>query len=258
MPGARTATALLPLLVAAVLAGAIPAPASLQPAGFLPVGAKYRPPADPGARRRDLEDMRQLRFNVVEVVDGTRPPGTLTYVERLLAAAPYPDVIGFDGRDVATVAVAGSAADVGVRAWTALARGARAIVFDDWAALGRSPEALGAAAAFADAIARNASLYAAVRLPDRARGRNGVTVAGADVEAALLESSDALVLVAVNQSAEPRSATFTFSPDVPEAIWRNMLTGASVNFVTRASGPTYSRAFGPKEVLVLAIGRAVR
>jgi beta-galactosidase GanA len=78
------------------------------------------------------------------------------------------------------------------------------------------------------------------------------------VEARFLESSDALLLIAINHSDVPQRVTMTFTPDTPEAIWLNMETGASVNFVAGPNGPTYTHAFARRDVLVLMIRKALR
>lgn len=78
------------------------------------------------------------------------------------------------------------------------------------------------------------------------------------VEARFLESADALVLVAINHADTPQKVTFTFAPDMPEAVWQNMETGAAVNFVAGPDGPTYARAFAPRDVLVLMIRKRLR
>jgi hypothetical protein len=78
------------------------------------------------------------------------------------------------------------------------------------------------------------------------------------VEARFLESSDALLLIAINHSEAPQRVTMTFTPDTPEAIWLNMETGASVNFVAGPNGPTYTHAFARRDVLVLMIRKALR
>ena len=78
------------------------------------------------------------------------------------------------------------------------------------------------------------------------------------VEARFLESSDALMLIAINHSDAPQRVTLTFTPDTPEAIWQNMETGASVNFVAGPNGPTYTHAFARRDVLVLMIRKALR
>jgi hypothetical protein len=45
---------------------------------------------------------------------------------------------------------------------------------------------------------------------------------------------------------------------MPEAIWQNMESGTAVNFVASAKGPTYTRTFAPKDVLVLMIKKQWR
>jgi hypothetical protein len=78
------------------------------------------------------------------------------------------------------------------------------------------------------------------------------------VEARFLESADAILLVAMNHGAAAQKVTFAFGPDVPEAIWQNMETGAAVNFVQTADGPTYTRTFGGRDVMVLVRGKRLR
>ena len=77
--------------------------------------------------------------------------------------------------------------------------------------------------------------------------------AGKLVEARFLESADVLLLIAINHADTPQKVTMTFAPDVPEAVWQNMETGASVNFVAGPAGPTYTRSFAPRDVVVLMI-----
>ena len=78
------------------------------------------------------------------------------------------------------------------------------------------------------------------------------------VEARFLESSDAIVVIAINHGDTAEKVNFRFGPDVPEAIWQNMETGASVNFVQGPDGPTYSHAFGARDVMVLVRGKRLR
>jgi hypothetical protein len=78
------------------------------------------------------------------------------------------------------------------------------------------------------------------------------------VEARFLESSDAIVLIAINHGDAAERVTFRFGPDVPEAIWQNMETGAAVNFVQSAEGPTYAHSFGARDVMVLVRGKRLR
>jgi len=87
-----------------------------------------------------------------------------------------------------------------------------------------------------------------------------VRISGAQgvVETRYLESDAATVLIGINHSDSPQKVTLTFSPDTPEAIWLNLETGASVNFVAGPTGPTYTYAFKPRDVLVLMIKREFR
>ena len=67
-----------------------------------------------------------------------------------------------------------------------------------------------------------------------------------------------MLLVAINHADTPQKVTFAFGPDVPEAIWQNMESGAAVNFVQSAAGPTYAHAFAPRDVMVLVRGKRLR
>jgi hypothetical protein len=81
---------------------------------------------------------------------------------------------------------------------------------------------------------------------------------GGQVETRFLESAAAIVLIGINHSNEPQKVTMTFTPDTPEAIWLNLETGASVNFVAGPDGPTYTYAFKPRDVVVLMIKKEWR
>ncbi len=87
-----------------------------------------------------------------------------------------------------------------------------------------------------------------------------VRLSGGDgqVETRFLESADTIVLIAINHSNEPQKVTMTFTPDTQEAIWLNLETGASVNFVAGPDGPTYTYAFKPRDVVVLMIKKEWR
>jgi hypothetical protein len=78
------------------------------------------------------------------------------------------------------------------------------------------------------------------------------------VEARLLESASALLLIAINHDDRPQKVTMTFPADTPEAIWQNMETGTSVDFVAGPEGPTCTHAFGARDVLVLMIKKDLR
>ena len=128
------------------------------------------------------------------------------------------------------------------------------MIFDDWSVLQQNSAALAEAAAFAETITRNMALYAPLRPVDPTGPRAIALSEGQDhVEARWLESPEALLLVAVNRGSDSRQATFTFPPEVPEAVWQNMLSGGSVNFVAGRSGPFYEHTFPAHDVLVLMI-----
>jgi hypothetical protein len=91
----------------------------------------------------------------------------------------------------------------------------------------------------------------ALRIPPDIR----IDPAGKLVEARFLESADVLLLIAINHADTPQKVTMTFAPGVPEAVWQNMETGASVHFVAGPAGPTYTRSFAPRDVVVLMIGK---
>jgi hypothetical protein len=244
----------LTFAVCAVTMAALP---SAQVRDPLFVGVRYQPTKPPEARRQDYERMRQLRFTVVEMPRTAETAARLLFLDRVLANAPDPRVL-LAARDTSAVVPVASAATTSLRAWRAFATGARVILFDDWAALQADPGALAGAADFAEAFARNTPLYAPLRprvskVPDV-----HVTRGEGAVEARFLESPEALVLIAVNASSKPVESSLAFAPEIPEAIWQNMLTGASVNFVAGADGPVYTRTFGPEEVLVLMIQRRWR
>ena len=87
-----------------------------------------------------------------------------------------------------------------------------------------------------------------------------VRVAGGDGEvlARVLESSGAYLIVAVHHGAAPRRVTLAFRPEMPEAIWVNLETGASVSFVQTRTGPVLTHTFGPRDALVLVRSKRLR
>ena len=78
------------------------------------------------------------------------------------------------------------------------------------------------------------------------------------VEARILESTDAMLLIGINHGETAQKVTMTFGRDMPEAIWQNMETGGSVNFVAGPDGPVYSYSFRPRDVFVLMIKKTLR
>jgi hypothetical protein len=231
--------------------------ASRETLDFVPVGVRYDLDPNPALRRTDLENMRRLRFTVIAPgPPATGPARTLARIDRLLAGSPD-STVTMQESEIGTVPIDERSDTDSVReaAWTRLASGARAVIFEDWKALQKNDNALGEAAAFAETLARNPALYVPLRTVDPT-GDRAFTIDGGgqgDVEAHWLESPDALLLVAVNHAAEPRNVTLTFAPAIPEAIWQNMLTGSAVNFVAGPTGPVYTRTFPAHDVLVLMI-----
>jgi hypothetical protein len=231
-------------------------------------------------------------------------------------------------------------ADVRLWAWAALARGARAIAFDDWPRMiddtGAPTRPARTAGAFAANISRNMRLFASVApRPTRAAilytggplsqalhraafDRNlhvdlvqpGELLSGAAsryeillaqgeqppvvqqalkvfelaggtvltdpaaldavapdiridgaaglVEARFLESPDAWLLVALNHADRPQKVTLGFGTDIPEAIWVDLETGASVSFVQSKDGPSLTHTFPARDVLVLVRSKRLR
>jgi hypothetical protein len=116
------------------------------------------------------------------------------------------------------------------------------------AAIEADPGGSGPAADLLAALASSAGIQPDVR----------VSGATAPIETRFLESSEATVLVAINYADTPQKATLTFPPDTPEAIWLNLETGASINFVAGPDGPTYTHSFAPRDVVVLMIKKEYR
>jgi hypothetical protein len=78
------------------------------------------------------------------------------------------------------------------------------------------------------------------------------------VEARFLESAEAWLLVALNHADTPQTVTMAFAPDVPEAIWMNMESGAEVHFVQGPEGPTYRHKFAARDVMLLMRAKRLR
>ena len=150
---------------------------------------------------------------------------------------------------------AGSVLDARLAMWSAIARGAREVAFlGAGNTVGPAVLALGETAGV---ITRNQALFAPLRL--RTGGVSGVTAGGgAPVDVRMLESDDALMIIGMNYAAAPRKATITFAADIPEAIWQNMETGTSVNFVMGQGGPFLEHTFAPRDALVLMIRKRPR
>ena len=136
--------------------------------------------------------------------------------------------------------------------WSAIARGAQRVMFMD--ADGGAGAAVLSLGETAGIVTRNPALFAPLR--PREGGVRGVT--GAPVDVKLLESVDALMILALNHSPAPRRVTIEFAADIPEAIWQNLETGTAVNFVMGTSGPFLEHTFAPRDALVLMIRKRLR
>jgi hypothetical protein len=156
------------------------------------------------------------------------------------------DDIGSVGKEGWWLAVAASVTERDRRfvTWAAIARGASGLIYED------PPDR-----SLVTTIARNPALFASVR-PRRA---GDVRVEGsASVDVRVLESRDVQMIVGLNHAETAQRATMTFPRETQEAIWQNMETGASVNFIAGASGPSYTYWFRPKDAFVLMIRKDIR
>lgn len=139
--------------------------------------------------------------------------------------------------------------------WSAIAHGAQRVMFMD--AEGGAGAAVLSLGETAGIVTRNQSLFAPLR--PREGGVRGVTGAsGAPVDVKLLESADALMILALNHSPAPQRVTIEFAADIPEAIWQNLETGTAVNFVMGTNGPFVEHTFAPRDALVLMIRKRLR
>ncbi len=196
---------------------------------------------------------RHPGFYAVDVTSSPHPAGCrLSAIE--IDAALLADATSVrEGRSVITdqwlFETSNDPAVVRLNAWTAMSRGARGFMFAT-----RSE----ASAAFARVVTRNAALFAPLHL--RAGLTPDVLIDGGsgNVDATFLESADVLILIGLNHSASVARVSMSFTPDTQEAIWQNMETGATVNFVAGATGPTYLHTFAGYETMVLMIRKSIR
>jgi hypothetical protein len=152
------------------------------------------------------------------------------------------------------IEVGRSAPAARVAFWAALARGEQAPSFISGDGDLRAVLPLGETAGI---VTRNPALFAPLK--PREKGVVGVSAGGgAPIDVKLLESSQAIVIVGLNYAPAPRTATITFAPDIPEAIWQNLETGTSVNFVMTETGPVLEHVFAPRDALVLMIRKTLR
>jgi hypothetical protein len=251
------------LAVLVLLALWLPAVPQLQPQelDFAPVGVRYAADANPARRAIDHDTIGRARFNVVAApADATAQTTALTRVDRPALGAPAASVaVRTSDLGIVPITATTTAETVKETAWTLFARGSRGVIFDDWLALQQNAAALAEASAFAQTITSNMALYAPLRHVEQTGARAIALKGGEDsVETHWLESAEALLLIAVNRAADVRQVVLTFPPEVPEAVWQNMLSGASVNFVAGPTGPFYEHTLPAHDVLVLMIRKRWR
>jgi hypothetical protein len=241
-------------LLAAALACASAVQQPVVPSEFL-VGLVYAaPPALPDAVvASDLTTLRRGGFNLLIVSDAAsrdrlREAATAEQLT-MRADAPPGEVRINVGSGVPAVA------DARLAFWQAITRGARVLVFS--APGSRVTQEIRALGETAGIVTRNQALF--VPLRSRAAGVRSITGdGGAPVEVKFLESNEALVIVGMNHAAAPRRVTIAFDPDVPEAIWQNMESGTSVDFVMGKEGPVLEHTFAPRDALVLMVRKRYR
>ncbi len=137
--------------------------------------------------------------------------------------------------------------------WKAFVGGARHIALDAAGKLSPDLLAVGETAAV---ITKNEALF--VPLVVRTRDNTVRIDPAAAIVAHILESPDAIVIIALHDGARTTRVKLTFPSDIPEAIWQNMEAGNAVNFVMGPDGPFYEHTFSPQDVLVLAIRKRLR
>ena len=219
------------------------------------VGVAYSAPASiPDAVvMSDLRDMRRAGYNILFVEDPASRDrlGEAAIAERIqiIDGIPPESVRIRVGSGVQAVS------DARIVFWEAIATGTRNAVFE--APGKRLTQELRALGETAGIITRNQALFMPMR--PRAAGVSSIEGgAGAPVDVKLMESSDALVIIGLNRAPTPRKVTITFNPDIPEAIWQNMESGTSIDFVMSEKGPVFEHIFGPRDALVLMTRKRFR
>ena len=213
-------------------------------------------PRIPGAGLDQTFAARERELRAGDTIAVTMEPGLDGALASLagrtftgLAFAEHLDVAGNSARVLARFQ--GDAGRQGDPAIVMATQGrGRAILIGTFpsAAFEQDPEKMRSTGEFLQRLVASAGVSPEIRI-DGAAGR---------VEARFLESSDAIVLIAINHGDNAERVTFRFGPDVPEAIWQNMETGAAVNFVQGPDGPSYAHTFGARDVMVLVRGKRLR
>jgi hypothetical protein len=139
--------------------------------------------------------------------------------------------------------------------WAAVAAGAKSVTFADVeGGAGVSVLSLGETVGI---VTWNQALFAPLR-PRKGGVRDVVGGSGAPVDVKMLESAEVLVIIGVNYSPSVQRVTINFTPEIPEAIWQNLETSTSVNFVMGRGGPFLEHTFSPRDTLVLMIRKTLR
>ena len=188
---------------------------------------------------------------------GGSPSSFVDYASRRLSLNPAVLRVVADSPTVqaSRIEVGASGPAARVAFWAAVARGEKALSFISATGDLRAVLPLGETAGV---VTRNPALFAP--LQPREKGVLAVSSAGggAPIDVKLLESAQAILIVGLNYAPAPRTATITFAPDIPEAIWQNLETGTSVNFVMTEKGPVLEHVFAPRDALVLMIRKTLR
>ncbi len=110
------------------------------------------------------------------------------------------------------------------------------------AALEQDPQKNAAAGRLIAALVRGAGVAPRVK----------VTGAAGLVEARLMESDRAMLVVAINHDTSSQRVTIELPPEAPAGEWLNLETGDSLPLTGRAAaGPRFEYGFAPRDVLVL-------
>ena len=243
----------MPAIAAAILLAVLSS--QPLPAPELLIGVAYAaPPAVPDAViTADLRAMRRAGYNIVFVEDPRSRDrlGQAAIAERI----PVIDAIPDDALRVRVGSGVQAVAEARLAFWEAVVKGTRSVVFEAFDR--RFTQELLVLGESAGIITRNQALFMPMR--PRAGGVRSIDGGGgAPVEVKLLESPDALIIIALNRAGATRSVTITFDPQIPEAIWQNMESGTSIDFVMGKNGPIFEHTFAPRDALVLMTRKRFR
>lgn len=240
------------IVIAVLVARLAPQPLA---APELLVGVAYSAPASvPDVLLvSDMRAMRRAGYNIVFVEDPASRDrlGPAAIAERI----PIIDAVPQESARIKVGSGVQAVSEARLALWDAIASGTRNVVFE--APGRRFTQELRALGESAGVITRNQALFMPMR-PRTSGVRSIDGEGGAPVEVKLLESRDVLMIIALNRAAVPRKAAIAFSQDIPEAIWQNLESGTSVDFVMGKNGPVLEHIFAPRDALVLMIGKRFR